>query len=352
MSVQEETEMISISDADWLARQGALRNNSIAAMIAAIEVYNKPKMEYRSECFVILIINSWELLFKAILTKNQRDIFNRKNGDESSFSISIFDAMKQSKSFFPSSVSYEPLAKNIEVLNEFRNNAVHFYNEEGFDILFHSLAQTTLSNYRELVKEVFQQDIADELDLILLPLSFASPPDPIQFLKSERSQRSQAVTEYIKLISETTKELEAKGEDTGRFLTIFTVNLQSQKKIQFADIVAAVTSEESVNSESSMVIPPRVDPNKSYPLRRKDVLKQIGCTLHDVKFTTYTFQAIVWCEKLKENPRYYWELDKEKVGRYSQDVVTFLRKNLAKSRVQECLLMYKKDQRRKRQKKK
>lgn len=38
---------------------------SIAAMIAAIEIYNKPDFKYREETFSILTVNSWELLFKA-----------------------------------------------------------------------------------------------------------------------------------------------------------------------------------------------------------------------------------------------------------------------------------------------
>jgi len=51
----------------------ALRNNSKAAILAAIEIYNKPQIEYRDECFTILLINAWELLLKAMLSKNKRN---------------------------------------------------------------------------------------------------------------------------------------------------------------------------------------------------------------------------------------------------------------------------------------
>ena len=47
------------------SRTKELLDRSIAAMIAAIEVYNKPSFPYRAETFSILAINSWELLFKA-----------------------------------------------------------------------------------------------------------------------------------------------------------------------------------------------------------------------------------------------------------------------------------------------
>ena len=38
---------------------------SIAAILSAIEIYNKPDFKYREETFAVLCINSWELLLKA-----------------------------------------------------------------------------------------------------------------------------------------------------------------------------------------------------------------------------------------------------------------------------------------------
>ena len=38
---------------------------SVAAMLSAIEIYNKPDFKYREETFSVLCINAWELLLKA-----------------------------------------------------------------------------------------------------------------------------------------------------------------------------------------------------------------------------------------------------------------------------------------------
>ncbi|MEC4746890.1 DUF3644 domain-containing protein [Methylomicrobium sp. Wu6] len=38
---------------------------SVAAMLSAIEIYNKPDFKYREETFSVLCINGWELLLKA-----------------------------------------------------------------------------------------------------------------------------------------------------------------------------------------------------------------------------------------------------------------------------------------------
>src|SRR6266545_2633898 len=40
---------------------------SEAALLAAIELYNKPDFRYREESFAILALNAWELLLKAKL---------------------------------------------------------------------------------------------------------------------------------------------------------------------------------------------------------------------------------------------------------------------------------------------
>src|SRR6202049_3857384 len=44
-----------------------LLQNSEAALISAIEIYNKPSFAYREETFAILALNAWELLLKAKL---------------------------------------------------------------------------------------------------------------------------------------------------------------------------------------------------------------------------------------------------------------------------------------------
>ena len=47
------------------SRSQELLDKSIAAMISAIEIYNKPDFLYRGETFAILAVNGWELLLKA-----------------------------------------------------------------------------------------------------------------------------------------------------------------------------------------------------------------------------------------------------------------------------------------------
>ena len=58
-----------------------LSRNAQSAMLAAIEIYNKPAFQYRDECFVILLLNAWELLLKAIVSKRGFDLYRKRRRD-------------------------------------------------------------------------------------------------------------------------------------------------------------------------------------------------------------------------------------------------------------------------------
>ena len=50
----------------------SLLDKSIASMLAAIEIYNKPNFTYREDSFSILCVNAWELLLKAVYLRKNR----------------------------------------------------------------------------------------------------------------------------------------------------------------------------------------------------------------------------------------------------------------------------------------
>src|SRR5712692_9991625 len=54
-----------------ISRAARLLQNAEAALMSAIEIYNKPAFAYREETFAILALNAWELLLKAkVLTEH------------------------------------------------------------------------------------------------------------------------------------------------------------------------------------------------------------------------------------------------------------------------------------------
>jgi hypothetical protein len=318
----------------------ALRNNSRAAMLAAIEIYNKPQITYRDECFSILLINAWELLLKAIISKNKQRIYYPKKKGEPYRTFSLRDTLVKTQDFFPSNVQYEPVAQNISMLEAYRHNAIHFYNQRGFKIIIYGLAQTNIVNYRDLMLSIFNIDIANEMTLGLLPLSFGIQPDPIEYIQKTRTNPpdNKAVAQFLREISQTTQELEARNLDTSRFLTIFKVNFQSVKKISSADIVTGVKS--VADEEDLFIVERRVDPNISHPMRQKEIIAKIGSEINGVRFTTHTFQAIIWKYEIKDKPLFSWRLATGGSPQYSTEVVSFI-KRLSRGEIETALHEYK-----------
>lgn len=259
-----------------------LLRNSESAMLAAIEIYNKPRLDYRDECFIILLLNSWELLLKAVLSKNKQSIFYPKKVKQPYRTLSLADAFSKAEKYSPAAVARLPVRRNLELLSTYRDNAVHFYNVVGFGAITYALAQTSILNFRDLMKSAFGADLGTKITWQLLPLGLSLPIDPITYIASKgkggSKKPSAAVQQFIAELAAATAEVETAGADTGRLLTVFQVNLQSTKKISKADVVVGVQSAGSAGAnEGPLAIVKPVDPNVSHPLR-KSSRRSATCT--------------------------------------------------------------------------
>ena len=323
----------------------ALLGNSISALSAAIEIYNKPKFNYRDECFVILLINAWELLLKAILSKTRMRIFYKKKYNSPYRTLSINDALKKCEPYFPGSINYKATANNLELLIEYRDNCIHYYNDCGLSVVIYALAQTCIVNYRDLVSAFFNRNVTEEITLTLLPLSFAPPVDPIQFLKKTPSDSSKAVAKFTERVKSIVLDLENSGDDTGRLLTIFEVQLVSTKKATNADFIVGV--QDTVGSNEKLYINRITDPNKSHPFREVDVIGKksdpdktgMNLSIDGNPLTQTIFRALVHKYKVKEDLRFCWVDSTGAVIKYSPSFIDFI-KRLKKENIAEAIETY------------
>jgi hypothetical protein len=216
--------------------------NGKAALLAAIEIYNKPRIDYREECFVILLLNAWELTIKAILAKSDRTIFYPKVRNQPYRTYSLVDAFRKAEPLLPTNLGIQALRMNLELLSTYRDNAVHFYNARHFGSVIYALAQTSIVNLKDVLKAIFDVDLSDEITWQLLPLGLDAPIDPIEYIsgKTVPAKQSSAVKQFLAQIVALTQSLESQGQDTGRLLTVFTIKLESTKKIANADMVVGV----------------------------------------------------------------------------------------------------------------
>jgi uncharacterized protein DUF3644 len=319
-----------------------LLGNSRAAIVGAIEIYNKPQFDYRDETFVILLINAWELLLKALLSKSGQSIYYKKKRGEPYRTLTWQDAFNRAvrRGAWPAKLPDVPIRKNLELLSTYRDGSVHFYNEPRFGVLLYALAQTNICNYRDLLDAGFKVKLRNDLTWQLLPLGLDPPLDPIEYLSGSGTgsgtPSTQAAREFVELLRDAAQALEEQNIDTARLMTVFQVSLQSTKKITHADIVLGVGTG---GGDTERLIHRPMDPNESYPLFQKDVLEQVGDQLHGTRFTSHVFQAIVWSYALKEKKHMCWVEGHTGRPWYARDVVTFIR-GLANEEVEHALSTY------------
>jgi hypothetical protein len=304
-------------------------------MIGAIEIYNKPRFEYRDEVFVILLLNAWELLLKAMLSKAGRSIYYRKRRGEPYRTLGWRDALNRAvaSKAWPASIPHQAIDANLTQLAIYRDSAVHFYNAEGFGIVIYGLAQTSITNFRDVLRDALAEDLTDEITWHLLPLGIDRPVDPIAYLRGNRpAGGGSAVDEFLVELARASEELEREGIDTGRLMTVYGVKLESVKRIERADVVVGVSG--SGDGSEPVYVERRVDPTKSHPLRQNGILEEIG-SLHHKTFTSYDFQAIVHQYGLREKPHLCWRDDEVNLVRWSRDILTFIR-GLSELEVQQA----------------
>lgn len=193
------------------ARSQELVDKSIAAMISAIEIYNKPDFKYREETFSILAINAWELLLKAKWLKDNNNTIRslyvtekrmRPNGQPYKHA-----KVKMTASGNPFTHSLDYLAKkmaqkkvladaahkNIIVLCEIRDSSVHFYNKSGlFAVRLQEVGSAAVRNYAKAAQLWFGIDFS-QYNFYLMPLAFVKPQklaDAIILSKEEKNVAS------------------------------------------------------------------------------------------------------------------------------------------------------------------
>ena len=308
--------------------------------MAAVEVYNKPTMEYREECFVILLVNAWELLLKAILSKNRKSIYYPKRRNESYRTLSWYDALRKAERLFPKTIQSLPIRRNLELVAAYRDNATHFYNETDFRIVLYSLAQTSITTFRDCLEHFFGKRLEKLFTWQLLPLGIWPPIDPLTYLGGTEpdGKASDAVRHYLSELKDAVEEVEAAGGDTGRLLTMYSVKLESVKKIQQADVTVGVAAGGATGGP--LTILKTQDPNKTHPLRQKDAIRNLG-TVDGVVVNSRVFQALVWKHSLRENPQYCWRAAEGVLTKYSNEVVTLV-KRLSKADIEAAKTDYSK----------
>lgn len=192
-----------------IARSTRLLKNAEAALISAIEIYNKPAFGYREETFAILAINAWELLLKAKVLEQHNNALSclhvyttrklasgaqsrkkyvKLNRAGNKLTIGIdgcIDLLVKKGIAVP-----DPVRKNLEALTEIRDNAVHYINASpqlAKQVL--EIGTACLRNFIELGKLWLDLDLSS-YSLYLMPIGFLAPAEAATALSVSKDERS------------------------------------------------------------------------------------------------------------------------------------------------------------------
>lgn len=228
---------------DRLQIADRLLSNSKAAMIAAIEIHNKPIFPYRYEVCVLLIINAWELLLKSYISKYLTN-------------INLFMSDGKTKPFTECLVcvssnlgrDFEINKESIEILYEYRNNVAHYYYEDIHLIIFSVLKPNILS-YSKFLTRYFDTDLSKEADLALMPISFKKPFSPVDFLTNQSIIQNAPIEikNFINSIIESSKRL-ASLDIEDSILVDYRMNLTNENRIKNAHVIAGISSKMDIES--------------------------------------------------------------------------------------------------------
>lgn len=278
----------------------SLIDNSKSAIIGCVELHNKPIFPYRYEICVILAINGWELLLKAFIAEYHPNVkLIKKDKTTKSFEECLaFVSSQLGKDFLVAN-------ENLSKLYDYRCHIIHFYKSE-IDSLVYALLHKSIMLYNSFLKQYFNFDLADETNLMLLPIGFKPFATPVDFLSKNTSANNAplAVQTFVNNIIEATTHLFDNGVEDS-ILTGFNIAAINENRIKNADIIAGITKDKD---KASLTINNVLE---SIQISDDETVKKIAIeeetlfkTIYTLKFYDVVKQARELYSDFKQNAKF------------------------------------------------
>lgn len=218
--------------------------NANSSILAAVELHNKPRFEYRYQVVTILVINAWELALKAYIAKYDHTIkLENKDGTTKPFDECLGYVAGQLRKQMPE------LKDNLEVLYQYRCKFIHYY-AETLDVILFSIIYKSVHLYHRFVLDYIDERYAINDDFVILPIGFKKPVSPCDFLTNESvlSSASSAVKSMVGDIIDRTKKLADAGIEETFFVPYKIACINEERSGgKNADIIAAITKSKNAS---------------------------------------------------------------------------------------------------------
>lgn len=339
-----------------------LLEKAIDSLILSIENFNRPWDRGRVETVLILLDHSFELLLKAAILHKGGKIRKKRENQTIGFDECIRTAI-------PSKIITEEQALTLQTINSLRDAAQHYIVELSEQHLYLQ-SQAGLTLFRDILKEIFQKDIAKELPKRVLPLSTTPPQDIAALFENE-------VEEIRKLLlPKTRRKVEVIVKLRG--LAIFDGAIRGEKLQPSQSYLNKLANQVKQNKNWQEIFPGAASVNlisdgTGYNLSLR-ITKKEGIPVHlvpegtpgatvvaikrvneldfynlshtqlaeKVGLTSPKTTVIVRYLKLKEDTKYCKQITigKSKFDRYSQEAINKIKEELPKINLDELWLKY------------
>ena len=185
-----------------------LFNKALNSFILSIEHFNRPWDKGRTEAVLIFLDHSFEMLLKVAILHRGGKIREKSAKQTIGFDGCVRNALSDGAIKFLTNEN----ALSLQVINSLRDAAQHHIVHLSEQHLYLH-AQSGLTIFREILKNVFNRDLIELLPERVLPISTSSSKDIASFFETE-------IDEIKKLLKpKSRKRVEAFAKLRG--LTIF-----------------------------------------------------------------------------------------------------------------------------------
>ena len=272
-----------------------LLDKSEEAFLMAIEIYNKPTINYRLEGFAFFICNAWELLLKSKMLQNNESIYYP---DKPNRTISLTNCITN---VFTN--DKDPVRKNLEILIGLRNTSTHFVIKE-MDSIYLPFMQANVLNYSQKLFDYFGRDITQKINSSFMTLVINNEEISEENILSRYGDK--IFSKYYKIKNETKQIISDNSNEKLAIKVDLNVKIVKDKEEAKTTFRIAKDGEEPVS-----IIKELKDTNLTHCYNQKRVREFVTDNLKrkgiELKLTQYQLQLI--CDKfdLKSNEKYFYK---------------------------------------------
>ena len=299
------------------------------AFVMAIEIYNKPSINYRLEGFSFFICNAWELMLKAYMI-NKFGASSIYYSDKPNRTISLENCVQK---VFTNEKA--PLRKNLEKVIELRNTSTHFITEE-YEAVYIPLLQACVFNFVDKMMEFHEVDMTR-----VIPENFITLSVRLKSLNETeiRGKYEKQVAEKLVAAQQTLEPLIEENNSTFAIRVehfyYMTKDRNEATELYHIDKNA---------SEGVRIIKEMKDPNNTHKYNTKACIKEINKRIQkdgvqlmqngiEVQFNKYHFSLFANYFGIKENERmcFIYQISTSPQYSYSQQAIDFIYDEIKKA---------------------